>query len=235
MRTFIFDVDGTLTPSRGVMDQEFANWFEHFATHNSVYLVTGSDRSKTLEQIPNQIYNLCARVYQCSGNDVWEQGRNIRTKKIELSDELTNMLAHYLETSNFPLRTGNHIDIRPGLVNFSIIGRGCTKEQRAEYVEWDKVSDERAMIADNLSALFPEYDIQVAGETGIDITLKGNDKSQILEDFNLNKGRIYFFGDKMKPGGNDYPVAFILAKNGQDVREVKGWEQTWEILKKLQV
>ena len=41
---YIFDVDGTLTPSGGRMNNEFANWFEHFATHNAVYLVTGSDR-----------------------------------------------------------------------------------------------------------------------------------------------------------------------------------------------
>ena len=64
---YIFDVDGTLTPSRDRMGREFANWFEHFATHNAVYLVTGSDREKTLEQIPEYIYNLCIAVYQCSG------------------------------------------------------------------------------------------------------------------------------------------------------------------------
>lgn len=39
---YVFDVDGTLTPSRGIMDEEFANWMEHFTTHNACYLVTGS-------------------------------------------------------------------------------------------------------------------------------------------------------------------------------------------------
>ena len=51
MIKYIFDIDGTLTLSRSRMDKAFANWFEHFATHNAVYLVTGSDRPKTLEQI----------------------------------------------------------------------------------------------------------------------------------------------------------------------------------------
>ena len=51
MKKYIFDVDGTLTASRSKIDPEFAEWFEHFATHDACYLVTGSDRKKTLEQI----------------------------------------------------------------------------------------------------------------------------------------------------------------------------------------
>ena len=48
---YIFDVDGTLTPSRRAMNVAFTSWFEHFVTHNAVYLVTGSDREKTLEPV----------------------------------------------------------------------------------------------------------------------------------------------------------------------------------------
>ena len=64
MPRFIFDVDGTLTPSRGSMNTQFKNWFESFATHNAVYYVTGSDQPKTLEQLGSQIYNLAIRAYQ---------------------------------------------------------------------------------------------------------------------------------------------------------------------------
>ena len=69
---YIFDVDGTLTPSRGRMDKEFSLWFGKFCIENDVYLVTGSDRPKTIEQIGEYLYSKCKRVYQCSGNDVWE-------------------------------------------------------------------------------------------------------------------------------------------------------------------
>ena len=47
MSEFIFDVDGTLTPSRGTIDPEFKEFFMAFAKKNNVYLVTGSDRPKT--------------------------------------------------------------------------------------------------------------------------------------------------------------------------------------------
>jgi phosphomannomutase len=44
---FVFDVDGTLTPSRGQMDPEFKLWFKLWIRHKPVYLVTGSDYAKT--------------------------------------------------------------------------------------------------------------------------------------------------------------------------------------------
>ena len=48
---FIFDVDGTLTPSRQQIDSDFAVYFSNFCTINDVYLVTGSDKEKTVEQV----------------------------------------------------------------------------------------------------------------------------------------------------------------------------------------
>ena len=59
---------------------------------------------------------------------------------------------------------------------------------------------------------FPDITATVGGETGIDIYNKGADKSQILDDFN-NDDKIYFFGDKVSPGGNDWPLAVKLDKN----------------------
>ena len=51
MKKFIFDVDGTLTPSRKKIEHEFWAPFLIFCRHHDVYLVTGSDRQKTLEQL----------------------------------------------------------------------------------------------------------------------------------------------------------------------------------------
>ena len=68
---YIFDVDGTLTPSRGSMDSQFAKEFLDFAKTHRVFLVTGSDKPKTLEQVGEEIYNACMRVFNCSGNDVY--------------------------------------------------------------------------------------------------------------------------------------------------------------------
>ena len=42
---YIFDIDGTLTPSRNPMDIKFKEWFTHWSKNKRVWMVTGSDRS----------------------------------------------------------------------------------------------------------------------------------------------------------------------------------------------
>ena len=134
---FIFDVDGTLTPSRQAIDKKFAVWFKNFCQSNDVYLVTGSDRPKTLEQIGDTIYNSCKRVYNCNGNDVWEKDVNIRANDWVLPEDAHEWLSVQLTESLFKIRTGLHFEHRPGMVNFSIVGRNANPEERKEYVEFD--------------------------------------------------------------------------------------------------
>ena len=54
---FAFDVDGTLTPSRQRIAPSFEEWFLSFCQTNNVYLVSGSDYEKTLEQLGEEICN----------------------------------------------------------------------------------------------------------------------------------------------------------------------------------
>jgi phosphomannomutase len=230
MNRFIFDVDGTLTPSRGIMDSQFQHWFNNFCRANPVYLVTGSDKPKTVEQIGEDTYNLCHTVYNCNGNDVWQSKKNIRTNEWTLPEDAHNFLSGILTKSTFPLRTGLHFEHRPGMVNFSIVGRNADKLERAKYVTWDKEYSERENIASWFNAIFPDLEAKVGGETGIDISPKGSDKSQILVDFDYND-TIHFFGDRIDEQGNDWPLANANTQ-GKNYH-VTGWEHTWKLLKEI--
>lgn len=193
---------------------------------NDVYLVTGSDKSKTIEQISEHTYNLCKRVYNCNGNDVWEGDKHVRANDWVLPETPHEWLSNQLFESNFPKRTGLHFEHRPGMVNFSIVGRNATKEERAEYVVWDKDTAERENIATVFNRLFPKLEAKVGGETGIDISPKGYDKSQIIKDFCADDTTC-FFGDRCDPKGNDYP----LTQKVTQYYHVDNWQQTWDILK----
>ena len=231
MNKFIFDVDGTLTPSRQQMDKDFAVWFSHFCNNNDVYLVTGSDREKTIEQIGLYIYCAAKKVYNCSGSDVWKCDTNLRTSDWKLPQEAEEWLREELALSKFPLRTGTHIEDRPGMVNFSVVGRGATLGERLLYVEHDEKTDERITIAHLFKQKFPDIEAVVGGDTGIDIYPVGGDKSQILKDFSDNDF-IYFFGDKCNPGGNDWPIANAI-REGEKMGvpfQVDGWKDTWSKL-----
>ena len=228
---FIFDVDGTLTPSRGKMDYNFKAFFNTFCLVNDVYLVTGSDKPKTIEQISEGTYNLCKRVYQCSGSDVWDAETNILKSGWTLSDLARTFLISCEYESPFSLRTGNHIEQRSGMVNFSVVGRNATTEERAKYVEYDTVKNERINIASAFNIMFPDLQATVGGDTGIDIAARGADKSQILRDFKEDD-TIHFYGDAMFEGGNDLPLAYAL-KDFQlgFSHQVDGWQHTWEKLR----
>ena len=226
---FIFDVDGTLTPSRGLIDKDFAVWFKNFCQSNDVYLVTGSDRPKTLEQIGESIYNSCKRVYNCNGNDVWEKDVNVRANDWILPEDAHRWLSVQLTESPYKTRTGLHFEHRPGMVNFSIVGRNANKEQRAEYVVFDTLHNERNLTASAFNKLFPDIKATVGGETGIDISPIGTDKAQIATDFGPGD-KTYFFGDRMDKDGNDYPLAQVVNCK----RAVQGWRQTKEYLQFFQ-
>ena len=226
---FIFDVDGTLTPSRGIIDLEFKEFFNTFCLMNDVYLVTGSDKPKTVEQISKQTYNLCDRVYQCSGSDVWQGDENILKSEWILPIEARHWLEQVLDDSDFNIRTGNHIEHRTGMINFSIVGRNANAEQRAAYVKSDD-DGERNYIARAFNNFFPNLQATVGGDTGIDIAPRDANKSQILRDFNEND-TIHFYGDAMSATGNDYPLAHAL----MDLQlgfshQVNSWQHTWEKL-----
>ena len=229
MNKFIFDVDGTLTPSRQGIDPQFKTFFKNFIQNNKVWLVTGSDYPKTVEQLGSDITESVVTVYNCSGNDTYFKGKRVNCKKFEAPKELYDLMNGWLQTSSFPLRTGNHIEERMGTINFSIVGRNATLGERKLYVKHDLENRERESIAYQINLEFPDITATVGGETGIDIYRKGGDKSQILEDFDAPYKELFFFGDKCEQGGNDWPLANKL--NPKQVFNVTNWKDTWEKLK----
>ena len=233
MKKFIFDVDGTLTESRKQMDISFMSEFIIFCCKFDTYLVTGSDRDKTVEQVGLDVYNRAKRVFNCSGADIYEKNFNVYKSDWTPSKELISFLNDELDYSNFPVRTGNHIESRPGGINFSILGRGeGNMEGRKEYVKWDRNTNERVLIADRIKTQFSDLNIQIGGQTGLDIS--NDDKSQILKFFSPFD-EIHFFGDMMEDGQNDYPLAKAVLEWGGYPHCVKNWEDTRTQLKKFVV
>ena len=231
MKKFIFDVDGTLTDSRQQIDLSFEVYMIKFCCKYDVYLVTGSDRAKTVEQVGLDIYNRSKRVYNCSGADVYEKDHNVYKSDWKPSRKLINFLSDELDFSTFPHKTGNHIEHRPGGINFSILGRGQdSMKNRKEYVKWDINTTERILMADRIRSEFPDLNIQIGGQTGLDIS--DSDKSQILRDFN-SEDELVFFGDMMKEGQNDYPLAVAVDKRGGTNYTVGRWQDTYKKLKDL--
>ena len=242
-KIYIFDVDGTLTPSRLPMTKEFQEFFSEWVKTNKFYLVTGSNIEKLQEQMC--YFDIEAeRIFTCCGNQMWKPDPHIVNisaelvyeNKFEVPRKLKKLLGTILSNSRYPHRYGNHIEDRGSLLNFSIVGRDCTQEQRDEYFKWDNENGERKIIANAVKEKFPDLDAVIGGQISIDIYPKGYDKSQVLEHIEKRhpEGEIIFIGDRIEGGGNDYPLAQLMDTISDcDWYQTKDWKQTKQILEKL--
>ena len=229
---YLFDVDGTLTDSRQPIDKDFEDYLIDFFSYFDCSIVTGSDYSKTEEQLGSTLCNLAEYSFNCSGNSVWQKGKEIFSSPWTLPEEVKNYLELELSLSGFEIRCGNHIEVRPGSVNFSIVGRNANLDERTYYRIYDMQNNERVRIAKQINERYEGVTALIGGETGIDIFETDKDKRQVISYF---PNRTFcFFGDKTGPGGNDYPLANILAKSSSNmVFQVSNWQETEKILKQV--
>jgi len=246
-KVFIFDVDGTLTPSRQKMTQDFSIFFSLWSMDNTFYLVTGSDIDKTKEQVPWYILERAEAIFTCCGNQMWRDDELIYDNKFEPPKDLIEYLKEQLEKSTYHHRAGNHIEDRGSMLNFSIVGRNCSLMERENYFKWDIKEGERREISRAIGFRWPELDAVIGGQISVDIYPKGNDKSQILKHIkqNINMDshtktladsfEYIFIGDRMEKGGNDYPLAQLLQTQDRPygyTYETEGPEHTQRILEK---
>jgi phosphomannomutase len=235
-KIYIFDIDGTLTPSRLQMTEKFLEFFNGWSKQNPFYLVTGSDLNKTKEQVPDFILERTEAVFTCCGNQMWRDGELVYDNKFIPPKSLIKYLEERLENSKYPKRCGNHIENRGSLLNFSIVGRDCSYEDRIDYFEYDNENRERKNIVKGINFGWSDLDAVIGGQISIDIYPKGNDKSQVLEHIEKRHetGEIIFIGDRIEGGGNDYPLAQLMDNiEDCDWYQTEGWEQTKKILEEL--
>ena len=240
-RIFIFDVDGTLTPSRLPMTKEFQEFFKEWILHNKYYLVTGSNIEKLQEQMC--FYDIDAeRIFTCCGNQMWKpdphivniSAEQVYRKEFKPPQNLLTYLGEQLRFSEYPVRAGNHIEDRGTLLNFSIVGRDCSYDERIDYNKYDTDNKERETISKYIREQWRDLDAVIGGQISIDIYPKGNDKSQILEHIWNETDEFIFIGDGIDNKGNDFPLAELMnTKENCSSYHTDGWEQTKQILEKL--
>tara|TARA_R110000824_G_scaffold37397_1_gene114821 strand:+ start:412 stop:1149 length:738 start_codon:yes stop_codon:yes gene_type:complete len=229
---YLFDVDGTLTPHRQPIDEGFASVFlDWLATKGcKVYLVTGSDIAKTTEQIFPSFIDQCQGLFTCSGNVFYSKGQKVYENTMIIPEGLIENLELYLEQSEWRQQQGNHIEPRPGMINFSTLGRNASQNMREAYTKWDAVSGEREDIVAYLNELHPTLEVAIGGAISVDIYSVGANKGQIVEtlqDLHGKDTNMIFVGDGNKPGGNDWPLAQRLEKmDNSQWYQVLGPEET---------
>jgi len=247
---YLFDMDGTLTKSRSRIRPSMIKTLRSLAEKggNKLYLITGSDVSKVEEQIPylvlEDVFDLvfCSngtRVYDYSpdpDNELGSQEPEL-IHSVSLLDyysqedmnHIASVLCRLVADTHTKFKTGTFIEWRDSQINFSIIGRNCTLDQREDYVKWDKKSGERNRIIEKLREEFDGWGLgfRLGGQISIDITRRGWDKSYALKNIPADPKKCIYFGDRIDYNGNDSDVAAICGRYHQ----VSGPAETEEIIK----
>ena len=242
---YLFDVDGTLTPAKSKIDREFAKQFLAWSKGRTVYIVSGGSFMRILNQVGRPILDQMSGVFACMGNAYYSKRTNradgysewdkVYENKftIKKKQQFFDDLDWIVKDSPFHIKTGRHYEERVGMLNFSIVGRNATMEQRKVYEEYDAKFREREKIVEKLSKKYKGIDFVIGGAVSIDIFNEGNDKSQVMSHLGseLNDRCVVFVGDRIPFPGNDHSLAAALHKhpNGHAI-EVEDWRDTAKLL-----
>ncbi len=140
-------------------------------------------------------------------------------------DEIVRVLTKSAKELGYwePDPFGMIIEDRGSQVTFSALGQNAPPDKK---YAWDPDGTKKAAIRDRSAALLPDLEVHAGGTTSVDVTMSGVDKAygmrKLLNALNLERQEVLFFGDKLKKGGNDYPVKAL----GIDCISVERWEET---------
>uniref|UniRef100_A0A0M3J5R0 Phosphomannomutase n=1 Tax=Anisakis simplex TaxID=6269 RepID=A0A0M3J5R0_ANISI len=150
--------------------------------------------------------------------------------------KLINFTLKRFSEIELPVKRGNFIEFRNGMLNVSPIGRSCSQQERLDFVKFDADNHIRQRFVEQLEEFTKGWDLNICigGQISVDIFPKGWDKTfclQYLNDFDT----VYFFGDKTAPGGNDYDIYVSSRTKGYSVANPEDTrKQVSELLKTIQ-
>ncbi len=242
----VFDIDGTLTPSKAPADREMIALLLRLLDRMAVAVIGGGKYGLFQEQFVRQLPKRDGRLerlflfptsstafyrferghWRC----VYEHVLSSREKKRILA-----AFARVFKKVNYvhPKKTYGPppIEDRDTQITFSALGQKAPIPLKEA---WNEKNDPlRKRLAQLLQKELSGFKVRMGGLTSIDVTKKGIDKAygirQIEKQLHIPKKDMLFVGDAIFPGGNDYAVV----RTGVDYVKVKNPEDTKKLIRFL--
>jgi HAD superfamily hydrolase (TIGR01484 family) len=248
-KVIAFDLDGTLAPSKSAMHDDMSVALRGLLQHFEVCVISGGKFGQfelqlleNLKASPAEMERL--HLMPTCGTQYFRY--DITSKKWDrvyaelIPDNDKKKIAAALEKGFAELgykaakTYGPTVEDRESQITYSVLGQDIVAELGEEGLkqkeEWDPGDSKKRAVRDFVAPLIPDYEVRVGGVTSIDVTRPGIDKAygmqKLMEILQIGKDDILFMGDRIREGGNDYPVKEF----GIDSIEVSGWENTVQIL-----
>jgi phosphomannomutase len=244
-KVIAFDLDGTLAPSKSPLPPRIGELLNQLLDKFQVCVISGGKFEQFEKQLLRGLKTESAKLQRlhimptCGTRyytfDVTESDwKNIYAE--DFSDDEKQAISSALEKGLDELGMreekiyGEIIEDRGSQVTLSVLGQDIVDELGPEGVrikeEWDPDNKKKEAIRALVAPQIPEFEVKVGGLTSIDVTKPGIDKAygmkKLTEALQINQEDILFIGDRLRDGGNDYPVKAM----GIDSLEISSWQET---------
>ena len=249
----VFDLDGTLTPSKATMPEPMAHILSRVLERYDACVISGgafhrfekqllpalsAARSAELQRLhlmptcgtQRYEYDASAGQWRCVSIEQLSP-----EEKAEITTVLQAAIHHFGYDAE--LAYGPLVEDRDSQITYSALGQDIAdvlgEEGLRRKAEWDPDDLKKRQLQTYLEPRLPNHEVRIASPTSLDVTRPGMDKAygvrKLMELLQLQLQDVLFFGDRLQPGGNDYPVKAM----GVDAIAVTSWEETAAALQRI--
>lgn len=239
-----FDLDDTLAASKSPVQPEMAQTLADLLAVRPVCIISGGRyeqfQKQVLENLPaeadlSQLHLMptCGTRYLRNEGGEWVE---VYAHDLDEADKQAAIASLEKRAKELGLWEpdevckGARIEDRGSQITFSALGQQASV---ADKHAWDPDMSKRGALRDAVAADVPRLEVRSGGSTSIDITMKGIDKAYgmraLEEQTGIKQANMLFVGDRLQPGGNDYPVYEM----GIACHAVEGPEETLVYVREL--
>ena len=230
-RVAMFDLDGTLAASKSEISPATVHMLCTLLSAIDVCIISGGSFEQFDAQVLRHLGEFCDlnRLHlmpTCGTRYLrWERGVWDEIYFEKLSSDETNRATEVLRDGAEKLGFGSNAAWGPALEDRGSQGTYSALGQNAPAggkLAWDPDNSKKEALRKFAADKLPDLEVKSGGSTAIVVTRRGIDKAygakKLMLALRLTEREILFFGDRLDPEGNDYPIKAM----GIDCIEVHG-------------
>jgi phosphomannomutase len=241
-RLIVFDLDGTLAPSKSSLEKDMAEHLDNLLTVAKVSVISGGAwpqfEKQLLANLPKDDKLGGLSLLPTSGTRFMRYDHGTWTElyaenfTADEKKKIIDALNKALDQSGFREKKhwGEIIEDRDSQITMSALGQEAPLDVKKT---WDPDFEKRKKIKAILDPMLPEFSVGMGGSSSIDVTRPGVDKAYGIEklkgELNIPIEDMIFIGDALFPGGNDEPAR----KTGVDCIRVRDPEETGRVIEAI--
>jgi phosphomannomutase len=234
-RVAMFDLDGTLAASKSEISPASAHMLCTLLSAIDVCIISGGSFEQFDAQVLRHLGEFCHlnRMHlmpTCGTRYLrWQEGGWVESYFEKLSSDEKNRAIEVLrdgaEKLGFSTNAtwGSAVEDRGSQITYSALGQNAPADVK---LAWDPDNSKKEALRKFAADRLPDLEVKSGGSTSIDVTRRGIDKAygarKLMLALRLTEREILFFGDRLDPEGNDYPIKAM----GIDCIEVHGASDT---------